>query len=263
VRYLDRLRRYLQKGPEAIAEPWTVVPAEAFAVLISECFHPAIAEQGFERCHPTRWVRSRLPDVRDVVEIVALKGASYSAVWGISLDFVPTIRNGKSWSWHRTAKSARPDLVFDPYDYVVHASAWSVTRFESAGELPAAIREWTSRVLGAASDFFRPLQNLLDVEAAFVEKENRKFVRFGPQNYPQHYLAHAFVLARLSRLAEAAQMFARSLDLFPLEPQLEARARKAMGFRDGIPLRGLTPGCRAAGVEGVANLDQSPDPSRP
>lgn len=45
-----------------------------------------------------------------------MKGASYVPIWGISLDFVPHVA-GNRLAWHRTDKSARMDLVYDPVDF--------------------------------------------------------------------------------------------------------------------------------------------------
>jgi hypothetical protein len=64
---------------------------------------------------PRKWVRAR-PPIRDLIEVVAMKGASLIPRWGISLDFVPHVQ-GDAIRWHRSDKSAIADIVYDPVDF--------------------------------------------------------------------------------------------------------------------------------------------------
>lgn len=68
---------------------------------------------------------------RHVVELQALKGLSYCPQWRLSLDFVPHITGGGKVRWHRTAKSARLDLVYRPIDFEPSSAdtrEWAVSR---------------------------------------------------------------------------------------------------------------------------------------
>jgi len=70
---------------------------------------------GFQRTRPRRWVDNTTPPICKIFEFQPLKGLSYSARWGFSLDFVP-IKKGGCLRWKRTAKTAQFDLCIDPTD---------------------------------------------------------------------------------------------------------------------------------------------------
>lgn len=91
------------------------VSASTVNEIVSSVTDPLLTSAGFHSLRTRRWVRSLAP-VRHIFEIVPMKGASYVPTWGISLDFVPHISGGKL-AWHRTEKSARMDLVYDPVDF--------------------------------------------------------------------------------------------------------------------------------------------------
>ncbi len=121
-----------------------------------------------------------------------MKGATRSAYWYVSLDFVPHL-DGRRMALHRTDRSVRPDLRYDPWD---HDSAdwrgrrpWQVSVLSPAPNVRrdiAAMTDWTARRAGAWFDAVRTIHEL---RAAFARAETLPTMRFGFDNYPQQRLA--------------------------------------------------------------------------
>jgi hypothetical protein len=145
---------------------------------------------GFEPVRPRRWVGSAKAPIREIFEFQALKGASYSARWGFSLDFVPVIRIGRA-SWKRTSRSAEFDLCIDPIDELGQVPPWcSFVQFTKAEEIETAalIRIAASASHAARRDFDR-VRSINDVVAIFSERASISFRRFSLRNYVQTHLA--------------------------------------------------------------------------
>jgi hypothetical protein len=94
-----------------------------FANRIDESIGAELSPLGFERIRPRRWVAAARPLVRSIFEFQALKGATYSARWGFSLDFVP-LWHADGLKWKRTAKTANFDLCIDPIDQYLGPPDW-------------------------------------------------------------------------------------------------------------------------------------------
>jgi hypothetical protein len=85
------------------------------AERIDEGLRLRVSAAGFEPVGPRRWVSCVNPPIRRIFEFQALKGATYSARWGFSLDFVSALRGGRL-RWKRSSKAAAFDLCIDPID---------------------------------------------------------------------------------------------------------------------------------------------------
>jgi hypothetical protein len=116
-----------------------------------------------------------------------LKGATYSARWGFSLNFVPLLRNGRLQS-KRTAKAAEFDLCIDPIDEFGSPPTWySITRLSipKDGELE---RVASMSADTAHQDFVR-VASVRDLMAMFEERAQMTSRRFSLENYRQTHLA--------------------------------------------------------------------------
>lgn len=173
------------------------VSASTVNEIVSSVADPLLVAAGFHSTKPRRWIRSFAP-IRHIFEIVPMKGASYVPTWGLSLDFVPHI-SGAKLAWHRTEKSARMDLVYDPVDFDAswreracigsfHGPEGTLT--DSQRVLPAAIQQ--------ALDWLNPVRDIASAleRAEFLRTADRPGDRFGFANYVQQPLAYAFLLAR-------------------------------------------------------------------
>jgi hypothetical protein len=92
-----------------------MMSASVLADKIDEIIGAELSPLGFEQIRPRRWVATAQPPIRSIFEFQALKGATYSARLGLSLDFVP-LWHADGLRWKRTAKTANFDLCIDPID---------------------------------------------------------------------------------------------------------------------------------------------------
>jgi len=110
-----------------------LVPSAAFNEALRAAFDSKLGGHGFEAEKGLKWVRSAKPEIRDVIELYSVKGAAAAARWGVSLDFVPHVA-AKRVRWHRTAKSAALDLVWDPLDFD-GVDGWTQSRLVAMSDL--------------------------------------------------------------------------------------------------------------------------------
>ena len=180
------------------------VPAPVLAARIDMIVHAQLSPLGFERIRPRFWVEGLGPPIRRLFEFQALKGASYSARWGFSLDFVPIQRNSRL-QWKRTAKTASFDLCIDPIDQVGQVpDSWYVSRFI----FPLKAYDWSkftrtikNATLVAQPDFNR-IKSISDIVAIFNERSAMKFRRFSLENYVQTHLAWGLCLMAVGEAEE-------------------------------------------------------------
>ena len=149
---------------------------------------------------PRRWVRPR-PPLRDVFEIIALKGGRLLPTWGISLDFVPHVE-GDTIRWHRTDKSARMDLVYDPADFDPNWWArWSLSMLRPVEDVERDAGRILPEAARHALDWYGTFE--LDKLHERIEEHRaavRSGRRFGFDNFVQQPLALAFALGRVRML---------------------------------------------------------------
>src|SRR5260370_14023875 len=101
------------------------IPAREMDGIFANTFGTALSLCGFDQINRRKWVRSSRTPIRELFRITAMKGASFSPVWGFSLDFVPHF-SGSTIRWHRSNKSAIFDLCYDPIDYTRSVHEWSI-----------------------------------------------------------------------------------------------------------------------------------------
>jgi len=175
-------------------------PVDTVDQIVQEVFSPPLNKLRFEQIERRKWVRSKKPLIREVVQLIAMKGACFSPIWGFSLDFVPHISAGRV-RWHRTAKSTRLDLSYDPYDY--DERPCKICQFQSVEGMRITTAKLSDEVVTSSSEFFGPVRTVADLPRAFEEKLKRPTLRFGFLNYIQHPMAYAFVLAKCGRPRKA------------------------------------------------------------
>jgi hypothetical protein len=200
---------------------------------LTRTFHPALIEVGFERVDRRRWVRSTRLPIRDVFEMGSLKSGTLTPIWGVSLDFVPHVSGGRDVRWHRTAKTARFDLRFDPVDSIERntpeAEAWSVfPPFEPVAVVTKDLTSLARLAIPEALRFWSPLTTVADLPEAIRQKKERPTVRFGFENYVQEPLAEAFVFAALGD-ARAVGLLDAYVSGYEVSPQAAAQLRSRLG----------------------------------
>jgi hypothetical protein len=210
------------------------VPAPVLAARIDMIIHAQLTPLGFERIRPRFWVESLASPIRRLFEFQALKGASYSARWGFSLDFVP-IQRGARMQWKRTAKTASFDLCVDPIDQAGKVpDSWYVSRFI----FPSKSYDWSkftrtvkNATLAAQPDLSR-VKSISDIIAIFNERSAMKFRRFSLENYVQTHLAWGLCLMAVGEAEEGERHLEKYCARFSVDradPKLcdaEREARK-------------------------------------
>ena len=229
----NRFRRRLTTGSAGPVEPVSATVVNAAA---AGTFGTALAERGLEAIGPRRWGRPGSRSIREVFELQALKGASYTPYWGFSFDFVPHLTGRGEVRWHRTLKSARCDLGCRPIDHETSRARrdeWHTHRFLTPAELVADFTRLADLAVPEAVRWWDRVKDESDLPAAFEERRTRPVVGIPFESYVQEYLAYAFVLARSgdSRAGDVLQTLATTLEL----PGLSIRKLEELVGGEGSP----------------------------
>ncbi|HLY54644.1 MAG TPA: hypothetical protein VKS60_03755 [Stellaceae bacterium] len=158
----------------------------------------------FERRAPRQWLDSTALPIRRMFEFQPLKGATYSAVWGFSLDFVPLRRGRRTWRWKRTVRSVELDLCIDPIDDGENVPRWcSFVYLPGIFEpTPTEVTEAARLSLCAAMKDFDRVHSIEDIVAIFEERAAKQFRRFSLENYIQTHIAWGLALVAVGRADE-------------------------------------------------------------
>lgn len=189
----ERIWNAITKG--SAREPEPLLAAAVVRDALHAAFDSLLRKVGFERPKPLKWVRSTKVPIRELVEILPLKGAAVSARWGYSIDFVPHVSSGRV-RWHRTAKSALLDLVWDPLDFA-GLDGWTFSRFGVEAELASRAHAFAAKVCRSALGDLDRASQISDLPVLYREWAARPTVRFSIENYNQAFLVEAFVKAHL------------------------------------------------------------------
>ena len=208
------------------------VPASEIDAILENELGASLARKGFLIRSPRAYVRSRIPKIRDLIIIQPMKGASYAPCWGFSLDFVPHISRD-ALRWHRTDRSARLDLRFDPLDYLYPGSSefnqWTIDSARGTRTARKDIRRITTMLSKQAEAFFAQVQGEPDLLPAFQREAAREAVRFNFYNYSQQPIAYAFILARLGDLDSAKAELEKACAMHDASVTVRQRLKEMIG----------------------------------
>jgi hypothetical protein len=160
-----------------------------------------------------------------------LKGYSFVPGWSLSLDFVPHVTRTGRIAWHRSAKQHRADLGVDPLDY---PDQYDVDRLvipgmRSLAQFRAAAQRSAELTIEYAEEWFEPIRDLPGLVAAFERAEAAHSLRFGFDNYVQHRLAYAFVLAEAGENERATAQLDRWCASLAANERLAADLHRLLG----------------------------------
>jgi hypothetical protein len=128
-----------------------------FTDIVNDSLRAELSPDGFFLMGRSRWVSDTNGPIRRIFEFKLLKGATYSARWGFSLDFVPVLRNGRLQQ-KPTSKSAEFDLCIDPIDECGVPPDWcslaDLGRYDATA-IKDIIRVATDATRAARTDFAR------------------------------------------------------------------------------------------------------------
>jgi hypothetical protein len=160
-----------------------------------------------------RWVSEPVDHLRRVFEFQALKGATYSARWGWSVDFVPVLK-GKKLSWKRTAPKADFDLCINPIDVSGSVPGWC--SFTASASRDQIVKTWRLSIDTALKDWER-VRSRRDLVELLRIRSGMQFQRFGLDNYVQTHLAWGLVLLSLGDSMEGERHIAEFCETFEVD----------------------------------------------
>ncbi len=192
--------------------------------LVSPIVETLLKNEGFENTSNLKWVRCQNEPVRQIFELLQWKGGMVAPRISISLDFVPHV-SGSSVKWHRTTKSAQPDMIFDVYDrsieFPYHKGEAAIVEKAPLAIL-AAIEK--AKEFWATCAYEHQLLQAFDKLKNYYDKDlpegRSKFRMFVP-----HELALSFVLARGGQAIEALNLFELNAERFKYKPKVTERLR--------------------------------------
>jgi hypothetical protein len=181
------------------------VPASEIYHIFDKIAQPA--KHSFSAVKSGLYGKAINDDIVHLLKLQALKGASHTVWWGVSLSYVP-----HAWQaglrWHRTFRSSRFDLFETPFDHFSVSSAnWREGEKYLAhslnGErfLRETLESMWKRIRQLALAWFSSMQSLDDVLQKSHEQAEREWT--GPQHYPDPMMVYAFTLGRMGRTTDA------------------------------------------------------------
>jgi hypothetical protein len=182
-----------------------------------------LTPRGFASAHDLTWVRDHDAPIRQMFCFAKWKGGVISPRWGVSLDFVPHLAGGRV-KWHRTSKSALPDLCVDARDPALDMGYIN-------GEEP--IRREHARIVTAAVAFAEQFWALCPTvgklpDAVAWLRSRLAVGGLGFYNYTQHPLAAAFVAAKTGDADHGRSELDRFLTTHRLSAETDARLRQLL-----------------------------------
>lgn len=149
----------------------------------------------FERVHDLIWTSESENHIRRIFDFQPMKGVTFSACWGVSIDFVP-LTGRKGLVWKRTTKTAARDLTIDPIDISGSIPVWcSFVHNDDDRRIQKVARV----SLEAAKADWAKLSSLNNIVACFESRSKMTFERFSLENYTQTHLAWGLALIALGR----------------------------------------------------------------
>jgi hypothetical protein len=163
-------------------------------VCVAREFSSRLEPHGFEHIGKRKWVRSSGASVRHLLTIEALKGATYSPVWGVSSGVAPVIQ-GKRFRRQTTARNAAMDLIIDPIDLtgVVPRETFAFLPGFTAALPTSDIRRCAEHFVPVALKHFERAQDLTGFCELFLERSRMRYARFGFDMYTRHRICRGFV----------------------------------------------------------------------
>jgi hypothetical protein len=192
---------------------------DGFVDGLNEALRASLAPKGFAVVRGCRWVGSVPGPVRSIFEFQSLKGATYSARWGFSLDFVPLLR-GAHLRAKRTPETAEFDLCIDPVDELGSPPDWCSVKCSSeslASEGRELLCLATKSADAAHRDFSR-VTSVHDLMAVFQERARMSFRRFSLENYKQTHLAWGLGLVGAGKPEEGRAHIALFCERYEVDP---------------------------------------------
>jgi hypothetical protein len=184
---------------------YDLCPPALIDKILAELFDPPLSHVGFKKVRPRFYVRTRLPEMNDVIEFYRSR-LDLILVWGPSLNFVPHITGGvENVRWHRTPKSAHIDLRYSGFDKHRQIEL-SIQTTQGAQTLSRSAQSTLAEILPKALEYFESIRVFSDLSAKFREAALPNQWGWTLEMRYQEHLAYCFYLAKSGQEIEARKM---------------------------------------------------------
>jgi hypothetical protein len=190
--------------------------------LVSPMVESVLGSEGFESTENLKWVRCQKEPIRQIFQLFRWKGGMVAPRISISLDFVPHV-SGSSVKWHRTMKSAQPDLILDPHDSSIefpYRKGITAILEKAPLVIPAAIEKangfWAT--CSSEDQLLQAFEQLKQYYDKGLPEGRSRFRRYVP-----HELALSFVLARAGQTDKALSLFQTNAERFKYKPKVQLK----------------------------------------
>ena len=206
--------------------------------IVGEVFDSRLLASGFQRATRRKYVRRRIPHTYDVIELLS-QTVSLSLIWGLSLDFVLHVqgRQTETVQWHRTPKTANPDLRHSETDWMRGVrNRYTISTTHGEHILRQQALEASSALLPRAFQLLDSVAGLGAVGQLFLLKEQKPLWGWDIFNTPQVVLAYAFYLAKMGREIQARSYVSECLKRSHWRPETNGRLTELFEQATQTPL---------------------------
>lgn len=188
--------------------------------------------EGYERAADLKWVGESHQQIRKIFEFESLKGATYSARWGFSVDFVPLLA-GRRLSLKQSSSKAQLDLCIDPIDDLGSVPDWcSFLRSSSSKHR----RNVALAAFTEAKKDFEAIASVNDICTQFDIRSKMTFRRFALSNYIQTDLAWGLCLVACGDEEAAQSHIHKFCKSFEIDRDTPALLKALANAREFVPV---------------------------
>lgn len=195
-------------------------------VRLHEALAPVVqnhsAMQNFEPARQLTWVENSHPPVRPVLTLEKMKGGVLWPIYGLSIDFVPTVVGSRT-TLKIGPKGVKLDVRIDPRDH-----GYDIAFFWGADAALQDMRRALPIVLARATSFWSNHQTVSTLADAvrFEEEHTKKFPGLGVENYVQAGFARPYLLAAAGHGERAKELWKVQMDALDLSEAGRAKAQQ-------------------------------------
>lgn len=183
-----------------------LVDSETVGQILNEIISPRFANRGLIWNDKGLWFNQPQNSIRQVFSYSKLKGETVTFVWGVCLDFVPTISSNKL-KFHRTDKSVTQHLFEWTDEY---SNSFSGGRLEEGITTHWGKRETKNSILCLFDKYEQKINNWFDRATTFenlidIAEQQIKTGKSYNIHSPDQRLVLAFLQAKTNQLDNAIE----------------------------------------------------------
>jgi hypothetical protein len=188
----------------------SLLSANAIKHALDAMLSPRFAALGVLWRGDYKWVEPGGIPVRRVISFLQLKGSAAVISWGLSLNFVPEL-SPSGIAYHRTARSARPDVFDWPASYRNSFSnpGWFAHIDCRDAIFEQSLNSYSSGIAPELTDWFERVRSVESIEEELERQVRRPELAYR-LHCPSPMFVLAFVKARRGDLESAESLLLRA-----------------------------------------------------